>query len=124
VTKSTLNNQFDYTRIFLEAAGIGMDNYEYYRRDWWFNPTVPGNLRLSKSGITFVEKHAKITTYQIELANPLLSRTFIQLSRLFTCPYYIKKNNKIVLLGEEETVLLSLHANNLQQYLDNLGLDS
>ena len=121
MTKSTLN-QFNYTRIFLEAAGIGMDNYEYYRKEWWFNHTVPENLRLSKHGIAFVEKHAKIKTYQIELANPLLSRTFIQLSRLFTCPYYIKKNNKIVLLGEEETVLLSLHANNLQQYLDNLQL--
>jgi hypothetical protein len=121
VTKSTLN-QYDYTRVFLEAAGIGMDNYEYYRREWWFNYTVPENLRLSKPGIVFVEKYAKITTYQIELADPLLSRTFIQLSRLFTCPYYIKKNNKIVLLGEEETVLLSLHANNLQQYLDNLQL--
>lgn len=121
MTKSTLN-QSHYTRVFLEAAGIGMDNFEYYRRDWWFNHTVPSNLRLSKSGIVFVEKYAKITTYQIELANPLLSRTFVQLSRLFTCPYYIKKNNKIVLLGEEETVLLSLHANNLQQYLDNLQL--
>jgi hypothetical protein len=121
VTKSTLN-QLDYTRIFLEAAGIGMDNFEYYRRDWWFNHTVPKNLRLSKSGITFVEKHAKITTYQIEISTPLLSRTFVQLSRLFTCPYYIKKNKQLVLLGEEETVLLSLHANNLQQYLDNLQL--
>lgn len=121
MTKSTLN-QLDYTRIFLEAAGIGMDNFEYYRRDWWWTHTVPENLRLSKSGITFVIKHAKIKTYQIEFTTPLLSRTFVQLSRLFTCPYYIKKSNTIVLLGEEETVLLSLHANNLQQYLDNLQL--
>lgn len=121
MTKSTLN-QSDYTRVFLEAAGFGMDNYEHARKEWWWNHTVPENLRLSKLGISFVEKHAKIKTYQIELTNPLLSRTFIQLSRLFTCPYYIKKSNNIVLLGEEETVLLSLHANNLQQYLDNLQL--
>lgn len=120
MTKSILLNQYEYTRAFLVAAGIGMDNYEYYRREWWFNHTVPENLRLSKSGISFVEKHAKIKTYQIELADALLSRTFIQLSRLFTCPYYIKKSKQIILLGEEETVLLSLHANNLQQYLDNL----
>jgi hypothetical protein len=119
VTKS-IRNQFEYTRVFLKASGIGIDNYEYYRRDWWWNHTVQDNLRLSKSGITFVEKHAKIKTYQIELANPLLGRTFIQLSRLFTCPYYVKKSKQIVVLGEEETVLLSLHANNLQQYLDNL----
>ena len=120
MTKSTLLNQFNYTRAFLEEAGIGMDNYEYYRREWWFNHTVPENLRLSKLGISFVEKYTKTKTYQIELTNPLLGRTFIQMSRLFTCPYYIKRNNKIVLLGEKETVLLSLHANNLQQYLDNL----
>ena len=65
MTKSTLN-QFGYTRVFLEAAGIGMDNYEYYRKEWWFNHTVPENLRLSKHGISFVEKHAKIKTYKIE----------------------------------------------------------
>ena len=101
MTKSTLD-QFGYTRVFLEAAGIGMDNYEYYRRDWWFNYTVPENLRLSKPGIVFVEKYAKITTYQIELADPLLSRTFIQLSRLFTCPYYIKKTIKLYYLAKKK----------------------
>jgi hypothetical protein len=37
-----------------------------------------------------------------------------------TCPYYINKVDQILLLGEEETVLLKLHADNLQQYLDNI----
>ena len=45
------------------------------------------------------------------------------MSRLLTCPYYIQKLDEIVLLGEQETVMLKLHADNLQQYLDNLGLD-
>ena len=44
------------------------------------------------------------------------------MSRLLTCPYFIQKIDEILLLGEEETVLLKLHADNLQQYLDNLQL--
>jgi hypothetical protein len=50
------------------------------------------------------------------------NRTLIQMSRLLTCPYYIPKPDELFLLGEQETVLLKLHADNLQQYLDNLQL--
>jgi hypothetical protein len=38
-----------------------------------------------------------------------------------TCPYYINKIDHILLLGKEETVMLKLHADNLQQYLDNIS---
>ena len=99
---------------------MGTESYDDSRKIWWWNHVVPNSLRLSKSGIVFIEKHTKIKTYKIKLPNPLLSRTFIQLSRLFTCPYYVQNLNQITLLGEEETVLLTMHANNLQQYLDNL----
>ena len=39
-----------------------------------------------------------------------------------TCPYYIQKLDLVLLLGEQETVMLKLHADNLQQYLDTLQL--
>jgi hypothetical protein len=39
-----------------------------------------------------------------------------------TCPYYIHKIDQISVLGKEEYIMLKLHADNLQQYLDNLQL--
>ena len=122
MTKS-IRNQLDYTRIFLETAGIEMIYFEYYCKDWWWNHTDPTNLRLSKSGIQFIKKSTKIPVYKCFLPEVLKNRTLIQMSRLLTCPYYIQKLDEVALLGEEETVLLKLHADNLQQYLDNLGLD-
>lgn len=121
MTKSILN-QLDYTRIFLEAANIEMIYFEYYCKDLWWNHTDTKNLRLTRTGIDFVVKKTKLPVYQIPLNDKLRSKDLIALSRLFTCPYYITKLDQLMLLGEEETVLLKLHADNLQQYLDNLQL--
>ena len=121
MTKST-RNQSDYTRIFIEAAGIEMIYFKYYCKDWWWNHTNPNQLRLSKIGIAFIKKNTKIPVYECTLPEPLRNRTLIQLSRLMTCPYYIHKIDQISVLGEEEYVMLKLHADNLQQYLNNLQL--
>ena len=44
------------------------------------------------------------------------------MSRLLQCCYYIENLQTVWLTGEEETVMLRLHADNLQQYLDNQDL--
>ena len=121
MTKSTLNQQ-SYTEGILAAAGHSVSEYPRYIKIWWWNHTDSTNLRLSKSGLQFIKKFTQIPIYECQLPEPLRNRTLIQLSRLFTCPYYIQKLDSLLLLGEEETVLLKLHADNLQQYLDNLQL--
>lgn len=121
MTKSTRNHQ-SYTEGILAAAGRSSSEYPQYITIWWWNHTDPNNLRLSKSGLAFIKKFTKIPIYECVLSEPLRNRTLIQLSRLFTCPYYIQKMDSLLLLGEEETVLLKLHADNLQQYLDNLQI--
>ena len=121
MTKS-IRNQRLYTEEILRAAGKDTTEYPQYIKVWWWNHTDPANLRLSKSGIQFIKKSTKISVYECRLPEVLKNRTLIQMSRLLTCPYYIQKLDEIVLLGEEETVLLKLHADNLQQYLDNLQL--
>ena len=121
MTKST-HNQQSYTEGILAAAGIDSSEYTQYIRVWWWNHTNSSNLRLSKSGMQFIHKFTKIPVYECTLSEPLRNRTLIQLSRLMTCPYYVHKIDQISVLGEKETVLLKLHADNLQQYLDNLEL--
>jgi hypothetical protein len=121
VTKST-HNQHDYTAGILRAAGRDVAEYSQYIKVWWWNHTDPNTLRLSKSGIQFIRKFTRIPVYECVLSEPLRNRTLIQLGRLMTCPYYIQKLDLVVLLGEQETVMLKLHADNLQQYLDNLQL--
>jgi hypothetical protein len=121
VTKSTRNQQY-YTETILQAAGQDTAVYLQYIKVWWWNHTDPTMLRLSQSGLKFINKFTQIPTYAVDLPNPLLNRTLLQMSRLLTCPYYINKHTKITLLGEEEYVMLKLHADNLQQYLDNLQL--
>lgn len=119
MTKSTRNQQ-NYTEGILQAAGRSSSEYPSVIKVWWWNHTDSTSLRLSKSGIQFIKKFTKIPVYECILPEPLKNRTLIQMSRLLTCPYYIQKLDSLLLLGQEETVLLKLHADNLQQYLDNI----
>ena len=119
MTKST-HNQQSYTKSILQAAGQDNAAYTLVIKSWWWNHTNPDQLRLSKTGIEYIKKYTRIPVYECNLPDRLKNKTLVQLGRLMTCPYYINKVDQILLLGEEETVLLKLHADNLQQYLDNL----
>lgn len=88
---------------------------------WWHNPTNPNSLRITKFAWTMIgmNKHGTFNFVKFELANPILPKTLVQLERHFTAPYYIHNLSTIYCLGDTEILMLSLHANNLQQYLDN-----
>ena len=121
MTKST-RNQHHYTESILAAAGQDTTAYTSVIKTWWWNYTNADHLRLSKTGIAYIKKYTRIPVYDCTLPEPLKNRTLLQLGRLMTCPYYIHKVDQISVLGEEEYVMLKLHADNLQQYLDNLQL--
>lgn len=121
MTKFTRNQRL-YTEGILQAAGREPVEYTQYIKVWWWNHTDPTNLRLSKPGIQYIKKFTKIPVYGCNLPESLKNRTLLQMSRLLTCPYYIQKLDEILLLGSDEAVMLKLHADNLQQYLDNLQL--
>lgn len=121
MTKST-RNQRDYTEGILQAAGRDASEFPSVIKVWWWNHTEPSHLRLTKSAIQFIKKFTKIPIYECITPEPLKNRTLLQLSRLLPCPYYIHKPDHIMLLGSDEAIMLKLHADNLQQYLDNLAI--
>ena len=127
MTKSTLN-QFEYTRLFLQAAGIDEQKHptDYWLEFWW-NHTNPDHLRLSNQGIKFIKKQTKIPIHSIHISHPLLSTHLIRLARINLGPYYLhtkvnEKDSVIMVLDKEVATMLMLHAGNLGQYLDNLQL--
>ena len=61
----------------------------------------------------------KIKPYEFDFGLPLSNRNLLQLERFFQSMYYINKQ-KIIVFEEEEAIMLTLHGNNLFQYLDNL----
>ena len=85
---------------------------------WWHNPVNKNSLRLTKNAYYMLDK-AQAKTYKFQLPEKVKPKTFVQLERYFTSPYYILNSSKIVVFGETESMMLALHANNLQQYLDN-----
>lgn len=97
-------------------------NTPNYWVGWWFNHTNLTNLRMTNDAIKFLKKHTKIPIYKFELPQPLTNKNLLQLSRIFTSPYHIQSLDKISLIGEEESIMLKLHADNLNQYLDTLEI--
>jgi|TARA_R110000796_G_scaffold245853_2_gene370317 hypothetical protein len=108
--------------MFLEKGKhLPSANLELWLRQWFWNHTDKDRLRLSKNGFRYV-RDIKFTLFKVKLPEKLKNRTLIQMSRLLKCCYYIENLQTVWLTGEEETVMLRLHADNLQQYLDNQDL--
>ena len=118
----SIHNQRYYTEAFLQAAGIDAIHHIEYEKVWWWNYTTPTTLRLNKFGLNFVQKNTQLPIYTFDLPTPLSNKNLIQLSRFFTCPYFIKNIDSVLLLGKEEATMLKLHADNLQQYLNNMQI--
>ena len=99
------------------------DNLTYTNLDnpatWWHNPINKHSLRLTKHAYYMLDK-TKAVSYKFKLTEKVKPKTFVQLERYFTAPYYILNAQTIAVFGEKESMMLALHANNLQQYLDNL----
>lgn len=89
---------------------------------WWHNPLNPDSLRLTRPAFVMLSKNKDIKSWQFKLSTPLLTRAFIQLEKHFTSPYFIQNNTTIWVFSEQDSIMLALHGNNLQQYLDNLSL--
>jgi hypothetical protein len=86
---------------------------------WWHNPINPNSLRLTKSAFVILEKQSNIPKWKCELTHTILPKTMIQLEKHFTNPYYIYNMKTLYVFDERDFFILTLHANNLQQYLDN-----
>jgi len=124
VTKSTLDQNY-YTRTFLRSAGLDENSQSEYWADWWWNPTSSLHLRLSVNGIKFIKKQTQIPIHSIIISHPLLSTHLIKLARINLGPYYLhvkEKDAVIMVLDQEVATMLTLHAGNLGQYLENLQL--
>jgi len=66
--------------------------------------------------------HAGVKFHEIVLEGTITGRQMLLLEKFFKEPYYIKGNFNIFVSGEQDAVMLQLHAGNLGQYLDNLQL--
>ena len=118
--KSTLN-QIEYTSAFLRAAGMDEELHKDYWIEWWWNNVNPNHLRLSVKGIKFIKKETKIPIYVVTVSHQLLSTHLINLARINIGPYYLQQKD-ILLLDQEAATMLTLHAGDLGQYLENLQL--
>lgn len=86
---------------------------------WWHNPINPNSLRLTAGAWNILKQSKDLPNWTFKLPQGLLPRTYLQLERHFTSPYYIKSVDQIVVFSDRDSMMLALHGNNLQQYLDN-----
>jgi hypothetical protein len=118
-------NQLDHVRAFVATskpawATWGPAEYENARLQWFHNPLNRDSLRLSHDGFKIVTNDCDLEIYSFELPEKIKPKTLLQLERHIKCPYYIRHLRMLKLTGEEQAIMLSLHANDLQQWLDQL----
>jgi hypothetical protein len=105
-----------------------MANQEYWGNKFelgngphlWYNPINKTSLRLTRlAWSVLIDRDIKF--YRFDLEKTILPKVLLQLERCFTEPYYIQSTTRIHLMSDRDAMMLTLHANNLEQYLDNLS---
>ena len=120
MTKSTHNRQKEFQHNALKASGVtNPEIFDEYIPLWWRNPTNHNSLRLTHYGFKQFVGRLKLAHHTVKFSEPITSKQLLQLERLFQEPYYLRVE-VIEVLGEQDAIMLQLHAGNLGQYLDNL----
>jgi hypothetical protein len=104
------------------SAGMNINDFSECEVLWWYNYRNPTSMRLSKEGHHFYTRTLRVPVYLITITTPLVCRTYLQLERVFTTPYYLTHAGKLSVFDEQVCIMLQLHAGNLAQYLDNMQL--
>lgn len=111
-------NEYDLNPFISDPEGGLTYNKLFNPATWWHNPINANSLRLTKTGHSLLSK-TDMPTFRFKLTEKYRPKTFVQLERYFTSPYYIINAQSIIVYGETEAMMIALHANDLQQYLDN-----
>jgi hypothetical protein len=119
--KSTRNAQREYQHRILKAAGLDPNAFVIFELQWWRNPTNKDSLRLTPSGYKYFTKALKIPCYEIELPDIIKSKNLVQLERQFKEPYFVNTAKCNTVFGEQDAIMLQLHAGDLNRYLDDLS---
>jgi hypothetical protein len=130
VTKSTpkSSKQLEWQKHFVSIAPPpatfkGTEHSEEsFRHSLWHNITNPNSLRLTNGGYAWVIKNCKLTAYNIKVNKRMTNLVLLQLDHLMTAPYCLVSRNAIKLIGEQDAIMLELHAGNLESYLNSLDM--
>jgi hypothetical protein len=122
VNKSIHDPQLEWIKTLIEAAQNCPMILPQGRVHWWVNPSNHKSLRLSGKAYMWIKKYTTIPHWQIPINADISSKQVIQLERVFKHPYYLNNSLSITLFGEEDVVMLQLHAGDLGTYLNNLQL--
>jgi hypothetical protein len=86
----------------------------------FLNPINSSSMRLSKIGYTYLKNYVKLVCYEFNLKNKIKPKTLLQLEKFIQYPYYVFNHNKIVVFDEQTAIMLQLHNNDLETFLNNL----
>ena len=96
-----------YTKVFLKASDLehSEGTIKEKKIEWWFNVRTKdqGGLRLTQSGIDFVNNDAKIKTYSVDLPEDIkiTPQILVWLDKFISSPYFF--NKKQIIVTEEKT---------------------
>jgi len=92
--------------------------------EFWFNPTNQFSMRLSKKGWVHICHNLNLVDYKFLLKEKISPRNLLQLERHIKFPYYVQTLRQIHVFDETTALMLTLNANNLQKYLNDLENNS
>ena len=112
--------QDQLTKVFIFQAGLTDGETKRMQQIWWVNPTDPDSLRLSFHGLKLVKSVLKMESFEFDLPENVTNHSLLQLERVFGGMYFLLKRQKLIVFEEQEAMMLTLHGNDIKNYLEHL----
>ena len=116
-----MDRKDSYSKVFLEAAGQPTDEKRIkdFRPIWWqsIREKESGGLRLTDQGLEFVEKHADIKIYAIDIPKELTitPQILVWLDQYIDSPFHLTKK-QIKVLSEKAAFELYLFSGDVKKF--------
>jgi hypothetical protein len=121
MAKELLNFKDQYTKVFLESAGLNFDkeSIEKYKPVFWYsyrNKPI-GGLRLTEKGLEFITKYSDIKVYKIDLPPEFnfTPQIIIWLDQYLNTPFFIDKRS-VTVISEKSAFELYLFSGDVRKF--------
>ena len=112
----------ELTLSLMKAANIAEDKFHACNWSWWQNPVNQNSWRLSQRGHELFRYELKVQALVHTVTSSLKNnRMLLLLEKHLTTPFYILSQDRIVFFSENDSIMITLLDDNIEQYLKNFS---
>ena len=112
-------DKIQLTQILMKEAKLENIGIHKCKWKWWKNPDNLNSWSLTYDGYELMIDLGIESTMHTVKNSMSRNQTFLLLDKYLSTPFYIQRIDRIAFFGGQDSIMLTLLDNNLDQYIEN-----